>query len=211
MDGVLVNTEPHHKVIEHRMFLELGIDISEEEREPYIGMAADELWAAVVKKFELPHSPDDLFDRNNDRIIEYFAQDEGMEPMAGVRQVLDWIEEHHIPLAVASSSSDVVIDALLKESGLDPYFTLRVGGQSVKKSKPAPFIYFRTAELLHIKPEKCLVVEDSTNGIAAAKSAGMYCVGYRGTGYSGQDQSAADEVITHFDELIPILEREFGI
>ena len=209
MDGVLVNTEHHHKVIEHRMFTELGIDISEEEREPYIGMAADELWAVVVDNHQLPQDPGELLDLNNQRIIEYFSKKEKLEPISGVKEVLDWIHDRRITTAVASSSSRVVIDALLAESGLDTYFDIRVGGQAVEKSKPEPYIYLHTAQLLHVEPKACMVIEDSTNGIAAAKSAGMYCIGYQGMGFHGQDQSQADRVINHFEEMIPILEAAF--
>ncbi len=209
MDGVLVDTEKHHKVIEHRMFEEFGITMTEEEREPYIGMAADELWAAVVNQFNLDHSHHDLLELNNQRILEYFTKNISLRPIAGIIPVLDWIKARPIPLAVASSSSSVVIDTVLEESGLDSYFDIRVGGQSVEKSKPEPFIYLHTADILKVKPEGCLVIEDSTNGIASAKSAGMFCVGYQGTGYHGQDQSRADEVVKHFDELIPLLEEAF--
>lgn len=210
MDGVLVNTEQHHKEIEHRMFSELGIAISEEEREPYIGMAADELWAVIVDAYGLKKNSADLLDLNNQRIIEYFSEKQDLNAIPGVRKVLEWIQERQISTAVASSSSSVVIDALLAESGLDSYFDVRVGGQAVEKSKPEPFIYLHTAELLQVNADSCVVIEDSTNGIAAAKSAGMYCIGYQGTGFHGQDQSKADQIIGHFDELIPFLETAFN-
>ncbi|MBY5957150.1 HAD family phosphatase [Membranicola marinus] len=209
MDGVLVDTEKHHKEIEHGIFQDLGITISEKEREPYIGMAADELWAAVIDHYKLDRSHHELLDINNQRILDYFTNKVDLQPIDGVIPVLDWIKKHKIPLAVASSSSSIVIDALLKETGLDKYFAIRVGGQTVEKSKPEPYIYLHTAELLQVNPERCLVIEDSSNGIAAAKAANMYCVGYRGTGYSQQDQSHADELISHYDELIPRLQKAF--
>ena len=209
MDGVLVNTEHHHKMIEHRIFRELGVSITEEDREPYIGMAADEMWKKVVDHFHLDRSPDELLELNNQRIIAYFNDMDNLEPIPGVIGVLDWIQRNQIPLAVASSSSRIVIDTLLQETGLDDYFNIRVGGQSVEKSKPEPYIYLHTAAILDIPPEECLVIEDSTNGIAAAKSAGMYCIGYQGTGYHGQDQSLADRVIDHFDKMLPVLKKVF--
>ena len=159
MDGVLVNTEQHHKEIEHRMFSELGIAISEEEREPYIGMAADELWAVIVDAYGLKKDSADLLDLNNQRIIEYFSEKEDLNAIPGVRKVLEWIQERQISTAVASSSSSVVIDALLAESGLDSYFDVRVGGQAVEKSKPEPFIYLHTAELLQVNADSCVVIE----------------------------------------------------
>lgn len=206
MDGVLINTEHHHMVIEHQMFRELGLDITEEERAPYIGFAADEMWGRVVEHYNLDHSPQELLRRNNQRIVEYFTNEVDCESIPGVEQVLDWIKGQEIPLAVASSSSREIIDVLLDQVGLDSYFPIRVGGQDVEKSKPAPFIYLHTADLLEIAPKDIVVIEDSTNGIRAAKSAETYCLGYQGTGYHGQDQSLADRTFAHYDELIPILE-----
>lgn len=209
MDGVLINTEHHHKIIEHRIFQELGVSITEKDREPFIGMAADEMWEKVVDHFHLDASPEELLDLNNQRIIEYFNEMDNLEPIPGVTGVLDWIQQNRIPLAVASSSSRIVIDVLLEKTGLGDYFKIRVGGQSVEKSKPEPYIYLHTATILDIPPEDCLVIEDSTNGIASAKSAGMYCIGYQGSGYHGQNQSRADQVIHHFDEMLPVLKKVF--
>ena len=207
MDGVLIDTEDHHKNIEHRIFRELEVPITEEERAPFIGMAANEMWKKVIDHFHLDKSADDLLDLNNQRILEYFIGMESLEPIPGVTRILEWIRQNRIPLAVASSSSLIVIDALLQKTGLDGYFAHRVGGQSVKKSKPDPSIYLHTADMLRVQPANCLVIEDSTNGISAAKAAGMYCVGYRGIGFHRQDQSGADVLISDYNEMRPILER----
>src|SRR5680860_1797801 len=80
--------ESHHKKIEKRIFDELDITITEKEREPYIGMASDELWGAVVQAYQLDHSPIDLFDLNNQRIIEYFKAMKNLEPIPGIKTVL---------------------------------------------------------------------------------------------------------------------------
>src|SRR5690606_12617241 len=105
MDGVLIDTEDHHKNIEHRIFRELEVPITEEERAPFIGMAADEMWKKVIDHFHLDKSADDLLDLNNQRILEYFIGMESLEPISGVTRILDWIRQNRIPLAVASSSS----------------------------------------------------------------------------------------------------------
>lgn len=210
MDGVLIDTERHHQSIEHQIFRDLGLNITEEERAPFIGFAADEMWGRVVEHYQLDRTPEELLNLNNDRIIEYFTTREPGVPIPGVEKVLNWIRERGIPLAVASSSSRRVIDALLELTGLDIYFDCRVGGQDVEQSKPEPYIYLHTANLLGVSPDECLVIEDSTNGIRSAKSAGTYCIGYRGTGYHGQDQSLADRTIGHYDELFPVLEEVFG-
>lgn len=201
MDGVLVNSEPHHKEIEARILEELGVQIPESELSAYVGIASDELWTKVVHKFKLSNDPLELLKLNNERIIEYFNNLDDFAPIDGVEEIILKIMDKNIPLAVASSSSNIVIDALLKRSGLSSYFDIRVGGQMVEKSKPEPYIYYLTAEKLGVEPQECTVFEDSTNGIKAAKRAGMYCIGYRGIGYQGQDQSEADRTIRQYDEI----------
>ena len=81
-----------------------------------------------------------------------------------------------MPVALASSTkTEKVIRELIK-TDLFGYFTRISGGDSVKNSKPAPDIFLRTAELLGKEPQKCLVIEDSFNGVRAAKAAGMKCI-----------------------------------
>lgn len=201
MDGVLINSEPHHKVIERGMFEELNIPVSEEEHKQFMGMASDEMWSALIERYELSWSKEDLLQKNNEHIISYFDEHRDEFLIPGVADFLKYLKENGIDISVASSSSSEVIDHLLDVVGIGSYFDIRVGGQMVEKSKPEPEIYLYTARLMEVNPEDCLVIEDSTNGIRSAKAAGMYCVAYRGVGYGGQDQSSADLVIEDFSEL----------
>lgn len=207
MDGVLVNSEPHHQVIERGMFDEMKIPVSEEEHREFMGMASDEMWAALIGRYHLTHTKGELMDKNNAHIIRYFSDLKDSYVIPGVKNFLEALEQHQMPVAVASSSSASVVDHLLEGAGLSRFFEIRVSGQMVEKSKPEPFIYFYTAELLEVDPEACLVIEDSTNGILSAKAAGMYCVAYQGVGYGGQDQSMADLIIRDFDELLELFSR----
>jgi beta-phosphoglucomutase-like phosphatase (HAD superfamily) len=84
---------------------------------------------------------------------------------------------------------------------LHQYFTHKVSGEDFPKSKPHPAIFLKAAELAQTPVENCIVIEDSTNGIQAAKSANIYCIGYDSFHSKLQDYSKADRVITHFNEL----------
>ncbi|RZJ86665.1 MAG: HAD family hydrolase, partial [Hymenobacter sp.] len=85
--------------------------------------------------------------------------------------------------------------------GLAPYFTHIVSGEDFAESKPNPAIFLRAAELAETPVSECVVIEDSTNGMAAAKAAGIYCIGYASPHSAGQDTRLADLVIQDFAEL----------
>jgi len=87
--------------------------------------------------------------------------------------------------------------------GLEAYFSVLVSGDDVPKSKPAPDIYLRTAELLHVAPEQCLVLEDAPNGVAAGKAAGMTVIGVNQDEnmHKKLKEAKADEVVHTVEEI----------
>ena len=84
---------------------------------------------------------------------------------------------------------------------LKKYFKICVSGNEVKNGKPAPDVFLHTANLLKVNPQECLVIEDSTNGVKAAKSAEMRCIGFQNFNSGNQDLSDADMIISTFSEL----------
>jgi HAD superfamily hydrolase (TIGR01509 family) len=104
-------------------------------------------------------------------------------------------------LILASSASKVTIDRVFKRFNLHPYFSHIVSGEDFPNSKPHPAIFEHAASLSIAPKENCIVIEDSTNGVLAAKSAGIFCVGYLSKNSKLQDLSLADFVVSHFDEL----------
>jgi len=86
--------------------------------------------------------------------------------------------------------------------GLTFYFQEVVSGEEVPAGKPAPDIFLETACRLGLEPAECLVIEDSANGVSAAKAAGMQCLGFAYSLFGDQDLSAADKVVSGYDELL---------
>jgi len=207
MDGVLVNSEPHYVRMEKKNFRMLGLDISEEEHRSFQGSATDHMWRVLKEKYELKKSVDELVEMTNKLTYPWFESLETIEIMPGVEAFIKFIYSKKIPLALASSSYPDVIELVLAKTGLKKYFSVVVNSTMAGKSKPAPDIFLLTANLLKVNPEECLVIEDSTNGIQAAKNAGMYCVAFAGPGSELQDQSRADAVIREFSEVMPYIQR----
>ena len=207
MDGVLVDSEPFHVENEKRMFKKMGLDISDEEHVGYMGTATDVMWAKIIKDRNLPHDVADLTILTIQEGLPFFKSLEKIEPMPGLTELLKKLQAKKIPMAVASSSDVETIRIILDKSGLKKYFLYAVSSSEVGKSKPEPDIFLHTATLLSVKPEECLVIEDSTNGIRAAKSANMVCVAYSGASADNQDQSLADEQIADYSDLESTIEK----
>ena len=104
-------------------------------------------------------------------------------------------------LIVASSASKVTIDRVFRRFDLHQYFSHIVSGEDFPKSKPHPAIFEHAASLSSAPKENCIVIEDSTNGVKAAKAAGIFCIGYNRFHSKDQDLSLADIIVNHFDKL----------
>lgn len=122
-------------------------------------------------------------------------------PMDGVVEVLKLLDERGVPIAVVSSSSHNWVDGWLDKLGLTGFFAEIVCKGDAPKIKPAPDLFLEASKRLKVDPAQCLVIEDSVNGLNAAKDAGMmaWIVPNRVT--SGLDFHRADRVLTGFSEM----------
>ena len=91
----------------------------------------------------------------------------------GCSSFLEFLKSKGIRMGIATSNNRTMVDAVLKSLNMKDYFEVIITSDEVKKGKPAPDIYLKTADLLGVVPEKCLVFEDVVAGIIAGKSAGM--------------------------------------
>jgi len=205
MDGVLINSETFYSEMEQVHFKMLGLNIPHEEHVTYQGTATDEMWRTIKEKHGVPHSLEELVEMTGSLTIPTFQEMEEIPLMPKIKDLLEVLKDKNIPLALASSSYPEVIDIVLDKSGLRKYFPITVNSKMVGKSKPAPDIFLLAAKLLGVNPGECIVIEDSTNGIRAARDAGMYCIAYNGPGAEFQDQSQAQQIITDYGEIIRIL------
>lgn len=108
---------------------------------------------------------------------EYIIENGKVKFKDGAEELLEFLCENNIKYAIASGSSKKTILHHLGEVGALDKFDIFVGGKDVENGKPAPDIFLLAAEKLGAKPEECFVFEDSGNGIRAAHSAGMKCIG----------------------------------
>jgi HAD superfamily hydrolase (TIGR01509 family) len=202
MDGVIVDTEPVHRYAYFQHFSELNIEVTEEMFTSFTGNSTRNVFQRVKTIFNLVDADvEELILRKRALFNDAFDHKEDLELLEGVEKLIKDLHQNGMQLVLASSASKVTIDRVFRRFGLHPYFTHIVSGEDFPKSKPHPAIFEFAASLSIAPKENCIVIEDSTNGVLAAKAAGIYCVGYNSIHSKLQDLSKADSIINHFNEL----------
>ncbi|HLF51828.1 HAD family hydrolase [Flavobacterium sp.] len=201
MDGVIVDTEPVHRYAYFQHFDELNIPVTEEMFTSFTGNSTRNVFQRIKTIFNLEDEVEDLIQRKRAIFNDAFDYKEDLELLEGVEKLIKDLHQNGMQLILASSASKVTIERVFKRFGLHQYFTHIVSGEDFPKSKPHPAIFEHAASLSIASKENCIVIEDSTNGIIAAKAAGIYCVGYNSIHSKLQNLSEADIVINHFEEL----------
>ncbi|NML64546.1 HAD family hydrolase [Hymenobacter sp. RP-2-7] len=201
MDGVIIDTEPIHHAAFYKLFDELGIQVSAAEYASFLGSSTRNVMQQLQRLYSLPQDPEALVLRKRELFNEIFDTDPSLDLLPGVRPLLDDIRRAGLGLVLASSASKATIKRVFDRFGLAPYFAHVVSGEDFARSKPDPAIFLHAAELAATPVAECVVIEDSSNGMAAAHAAGIYCIGYASPHSEGQDLQLADRVIRDFSEL----------
>jgi HAD superfamily hydrolase (TIGR01509 family) len=201
MDGVIVNTEPLHHKAYYQMFTDVNINVPEALYASFTGQSTLEICKRLCTHFDLKLGPETLVGLKRDHFKVLFESDADLKLLDGV---LDLIKEYHdngLTLVLASSASMSNINNIFERFDLNHYFVAKLSGADLKASKPHPEIFEKAALASGHERHECIVIEDSTNGIKAAKSAGIFCVGYDSLHSHDQDYSLADVVVSDFKEL----------
>jgi HAD superfamily hydrolase (TIGR01509 family) len=202
MDGVIVDSEPRHE----QAFLEVVKEIGFGEKHglvfaDYVGRSDYELWRDFVTKNRPKESLEELLRMKRERILKILAQEEPLfEP---VPTLVEALSRRHL-LGLASGSERTVVDAVLQLKGLRRFFKATVSASEIKKGKPEPEIFLRTAELLGVAPEECVVIEDSKPGVAAGLAARMQVIAITNT-HPAEELSKAHHVVSSYAEIEQIL------
>lgn len=201
LDGVIIDSEPIHFSVEKELFREYDADISYEKHMSFVGNSSKNMWAEVKKLANTQYSVDELVSINEEKYLQQLKKIKDIEPIPGVKELVDLIFNNKLNLAIASSSSRNIINTVIDKFNLSQYFSIVISGAELKKSKPDPEIFNVASRLSNTDPKQCLVIEDSGNGIKAAKLAGMKCIAFKNPNSGKQDLSLADLVIDDFNHF----------
>lgn len=172
MDGVLLDTEPISQRAWLRAHEALGGAPPDALFLRLIGRTRADVLCILVEALGPAYPVAELRARKENYFEEIIAA-EGIPLKPGAVALLDYLEREGCPKAVASSTPKAGVLQRLSMTGLRERFPVIVGGDEVRRGKPAPDIFLAAAERLGIAPEGCWVLEDSEYGIAAAHAAGM--------------------------------------
>jgi HAD superfamily hydrolase (TIGR01509 family) len=204
MDGVLVDSEPFGFEAMRRVAARYGLGYSEEENAEFLGRTTLDCCRILKDRHGLPDSAETLADFYIEGMLAQIG--EGPIPMPGVPDVLERVRARGYRLALASSAEVRVIHANLTALALAPLFEAVVSGTQVARGKPAPDVFLAAADRLAVTPDRCLVIEDSRNGLLAAKAAGMRCAVVPCAHTRHQDFREADHQLTTLPDLLTLLE-----
>ncbi|HSK10375.1 MAG TPA: HAD family phosphatase [Vicinamibacterales bacterium] len=201
MDGVLLDSEPVHYEATCEFLAELGITYTAAEDEDFFGRTDRDVFRALRARYGLADHEDALAEAWTVRALPLLRA--RVQPLPGVPDVLHQLQARGLRLALASSSAPAIIAASLEALGIADVFETRVSGHDVARGKPSPDIFLEAARRLGLPPSACIVVEDSHNGLQAARAAGIPCAVVPCASTARQDFSGADTRLASLLGLLP--------
>ena len=200
MDGVIVDSNPFHKIALKQFCLKHGHHLTELElREKIYGRRNQDWLTNVFGPLEGERLK--AFADEKEALFRELY-DKEIKPVDGLAAFLKRLDELDIPRAIATSAPRSNVDFTLEKTGIGHYFKIILDDSFVSHGKPHPEVYQRAAAALKYKPHLCVVFEDSFAGVEAGRKAGCKVVGITTT-HSQEELSGTDLVIDNFVELDP--------
>ena len=178
LDGVIVDTAKYHFLAWQKLAKSIGIDFSHEQNEQLKGVSRVKSLEKILTWGNKTISEDKfnaLMASKNDDYLSFIAKMNHDEILPDVPKVLNYLKEQNQPISLGSASKNA--RQILNKVDLLKQFDAIVDGNDVSKAKPDPEVFLIAAKALNIKPEDCIVFEDSVAGVQAANTANMISIG----------------------------------
>ncbi len=198
MDGVIVDTNPTHKIAIQQFCARYGLNLSEEELRTKVYGRTNRDWIT------------NLFGKLTEEQLEAYAFEKEqlfrelyapiIEPVKGLVTFLELLKANNIPRSIATSAPPANVDFVLEATGIGHYFDFILDERVVSRGKPDPEIYLKSAKALNLPNAQCIVIEDSLSGVAAAKASGSKVIGITTT-HNKEELNDTDLIIKDFEKL----------
>ncbi len=200
MDGVIIDSEPLHYLSDTTLLKRLGVEVPDTYLDKYVGVTNPVMWKELIKDFAIPKDLQEILNAQKSLKLKLLKKGD-YKAIQGIPELMKDLYRHRVPIAIASSSSSMFIKEVIKILKIGKYIDIYVSGENVERSKPEPDIFLKVAELLQLNAQGCVVIEDSKNGVIAAKKAGMKCIGFQNPNSGAQDLGKADLVVGSIREI----------
>jgi HAD superfamily hydrolase (TIGR01509 family) len=171
LDGTLIDSEKNYVKSDGQILTKFGIEYTPELRKRLIGRGIDIFVSILRDEYGVRETPETLLAMKDEYYLTIARTNTRVFPE--MRGLLDILQARGVPLAVASGSSQRVVDELLALCGIRGYFKVALSSVGLFQGKPDPGIFLGTAQRLHVPARECLVLEDSASGVEAGLAAGM--------------------------------------
>ena len=203
MDGVIVDTNPHHRTAWRDYYQRHGKTLSDKDFLQHVaGKHNSDIVAHLFAGQTL--TPDEVLRIGNEKetlFRELYRPD--ITPVAGLVDFLRALKAADVRTAVATSAPIENLDFVLDTLDIRPYFDALLSENMVSHPKPDPEIYEKAAEMLGVEPVECVIFEDSMTGIQAAKASGAFVVGVATTQSPDELGAFVDDTIRDFAQMTP--------
>ena len=175
MDGVLIDSEPSWQAAEYHVFRQLGLPISLIDTQQTTGLRIDQVVAYWYQRHPWANYDNQV---TSNAIVQQVADEilQNGRPMPGVEAALEACQHLDLKIGLATSSPQVLIDAVMQKLAIAEKFDAIESAENLALGKPHPEVYLNCAKALGLPPQKCLAIEDSFNGLIAARAANMHTV-----------------------------------
>ncbi len=174
MDGVLVDSHPIYKKADLEVLPGVGLDMALYDQRRTFGLRVPEIAQLWIDVGGLSIARDELVEKMNAKVFELIELE--ATPMKGVRELLSFLETVDIKCSIASTAPKEMIKAMVKAMKIANHFQEFFTSEDCEYGKPHPQVFIDAIEHFDVEPSKTLIIEDSLNGVQAAKSAGATCI-----------------------------------
>jgi beta-phosphoglucomutase family hydrolase len=199
MDGVIVDSEPLHLLAYQEFFNRHNIGYTAEHNAEFLG--TKDIWMAqvLIDRHALPETPESMVKTKEAILMRLLTETAVARP--GLSDILTKAKQAGLPMSIASSATLPTIHLVVDRLNIRNYFDALTSGDEVANGKPAPDVFLLAAKRLAVEPRHCLVIEDTLNGIKAAKAAGMMCIAIPCEATMHQDHSLADVRMQSLEQI----------
>jgi len=202
LDGTLVDSEVLWCKAMERLLASRGLPVTESY---CCDLVFGRAWSDIVMRLHADYpsirEDDEALERESFRHYEVLRTAVDIRIPSSIKLLRQLAQRH--PVAIVSGSTRRQVEAAIELIGAGDALRFYLGSEDYARGKPDPACFLLAARRLGVAPESCLVFEDSTAGVRAAKAAGMRCVALRLKGHPAQDLDGADEILADLAAFNP--------